>query len=301
MIRRTSSLFATSAVVLAIASACGSTSDGGWTRAGGGDAGGGASSSGGFGGGADASSCAPDSQDLTGCPCSQGGTHACYTGPAGTRGVGACHDGTQTCSAGEHSQYGPCTGATLPSPEAGHCGDGVDNDCNGRTDCADPVCAGDPACKDAGTTMDADSLDGANRCSPPDASRRCPQGTVPRVQLDGGMLGLECCPCTANDCNKPTCCVTAACSGSPTCATCGNSSLNPVCNGLVDADCDDFPEDCDQLCCPCKPAICGSCNDPNDVQCNGICTNVVTNPKACGACDYVCPQGWSCSAGECHQ
>ena len=51
---------------------------------------------------------------------------ACYTGPAATRGVGDCHDGTQVCaSSGELAGvYGPCTGSVLPSghnctPDAG--------------------------------------------------------------------------------------------------------------------------------------------------------------------------------------
>ena len=33
----------------------------------------------------------------------EGVTQACYTGPGGTSGVGACHAGTQTCSAGVFS------------------------------------------------------------------------------------------------------------------------------------------------------------------------------------------------------
>jgi hypothetical protein len=34
----------------------------------------------------------------------------------------------------------------VPGPEGGNCGDGVDNDQDGDTDCADAECAGDPAC-----------------------------------------------------------------------------------------------------------------------------------------------------------
>jgi hypothetical protein len=35
---------------------------------------------------------------------------------------------------------------TTPEPEAGHCNDNIDNDHNGRTDCADPACFSDPSC-----------------------------------------------------------------------------------------------------------------------------------------------------------
>ena len=55
-------------------------------------------------------------------------TRSCYTGPAGTEGVGICHAGTQTCSAGA---WGSCTGQVTPQPEV--C-DGDDNDCDGQVD-----------------------------------------------------------------------------------------------------------------------------------------------------------------------
>ena len=40
-----------------------------------------------------------------------------------------------------------CKGVTgCPSTEAGQCADGVDNDANDLTDCADPACFSEPAC-----------------------------------------------------------------------------------------------------------------------------------------------------------
>ena len=60
--------------------------------------------------------------------CSNGSTQACYTGPAGTSGIGACHAGIQTCSAGA---WGACTGEVTPSAEV--C-DSIDNNCNGMVD-----------------------------------------------------------------------------------------------------------------------------------------------------------------------
>ena len=56
-------------------------------------------------------------------------TQSCYTGPASTRGIGVCRDGTQTCSSGT---FGVCGGQVLPTAEV--CGDGLDNDCNGVVD-----------------------------------------------------------------------------------------------------------------------------------------------------------------------
>lgn len=59
-----------------------------------------------------------------------GVTQACYDGPAGTEGVGACHDGVQACVAGAFS--GSCQGEQTPVTEV--CNNGIDDDCNGRTD-----------------------------------------------------------------------------------------------------------------------------------------------------------------------
>ena len=69
-----------------------------------------------------------------GCNCRSGATRACYSGPMGTRGIGICRDGTQRCEPGAGgigTNWGPCTGETLPGTES--C-DGIDNDCNGTTD-----------------------------------------------------------------------------------------------------------------------------------------------------------------------
>jgi hypothetical protein len=55
-------------------------------------------------------------------------TRACYTGPAGTAGVGLCRTGSQTCSAGA---FGACQGQVLPATDV--C-DGLDNNCDGVVD-----------------------------------------------------------------------------------------------------------------------------------------------------------------------
>src|SRR5262245_15463871 len=43
------------------------------------------------------------------------GTYSCYSGPAGTAGVGTCLAGTRTCTAGVIT---PCVGEVTPSGEA---------------------------------------------------------------------------------------------------------------------------------------------------------------------------------------
>jgi MYXO-CTERM domain-containing protein len=51
--------------------------------------------------------------------------------------TGACNPGTRTCSAA--GTWGACTGVVTPVAE--NCNDGIDNDCDGMVDCADPDCA----------------------------------------------------------------------------------------------------------------------------------------------------------------
>src|SRR6185369_7348027 len=64
-----------------------------------------------------------------GCVCSPNSTTSCYSGPAGTLGVGICTAGTKTCNA-LGTGYGACVGEVDPQPET--CNDAVDNDCNGQ-------------------------------------------------------------------------------------------------------------------------------------------------------------------------
>jgi Putative metal-binding motif len=63
-----------------------------------------------------------------GCPCEVGQQQGCYTGPAGTEGVGMCMGGMQMCSL---TGWGACEGEVLPSPQT--C-TGLDNECDGMVD-----------------------------------------------------------------------------------------------------------------------------------------------------------------------
>ncbi|MDB4958635.1 MAG: Myxococcales trans domain protein, partial [Myxococcales bacterium] len=55
-------------------------------------------------------------------------TQACYTGPNGTSGVGVCHGGNATCTAGT---FGACAGQVTPTAE--QCNN-LDDNCNGMID-----------------------------------------------------------------------------------------------------------------------------------------------------------------------
>jgi hypothetical protein len=65
-----------------------------------------------------------------GCACPPGAMVDCYSGPAGTAGVGACHSGKALCDA-EGTSLGPCAGDVTPSVEA--CLSAADSDCDGLT------------------------------------------------------------------------------------------------------------------------------------------------------------------------
>ncbi|MCK6548619.1 hypothetical protein L6R52_22430 [Myxococcota bacterium] len=63
-----------------------------------------------------------------GCDCINGQTRSCYSGAAGTSGVGVCHGGTQTCTTG---RWGACTGEVVPTADSCNA---LDDNCDGRID-----------------------------------------------------------------------------------------------------------------------------------------------------------------------
>ena len=76
---------------------------------------------------ATAESCDMIDNDCDGVP-DDNVTRACYTGPMGTSGVGACRDGTETCAAG---MFGACTGQVTPTSETCN---GIDDNCDTQVD-----------------------------------------------------------------------------------------------------------------------------------------------------------------------
>ena len=68
--------------------------------------------------------------------CAPGTTRACYDGPEGTEGVGACRGGTQIC--GPYGRiWGACQDMVLPAREV--CGSDADLDCDGITSCGETI------------------------------------------------------------------------------------------------------------------------------------------------------------------
>ncbi len=156
-----------------------------------------------------------------GCSCTSGASQPCYLGPLGTRHVGECKDGTQKCvTSAEFNEWGDCTGSATPANEvqdgkdndcngatddvcgsgkphvAEICGNGVDDDCDGLTDCLDSDC---PACtedcsngKDDDGNALVDCKDPACSQSPNCKELNCEDG----IDNDGDTL---------IDCKDPDC------------------------------------------------------------------------------------------------
>jgi hypothetical protein len=167
------------------------------------------------------SRCASSSLNQEGCTCNPGVTIPCYTGPAGTRGVGTCHDGIETCqSSGEFGAFGACSGEVVPAT---------------ATDCI--VDAGWDSGFDSG--HDAQILAVGASCTPGqtqvvpagyDAGAQCQESTPVSVLYCETASTWECFP--AAGCSPAACetCMQQMCS-----SILGSSSI-PACNqGLQEA------------------------------------------------------------------
>jgi hypothetical protein len=128
------------------------------------------------------------------CVCQVGQTQPCYTGPANTRGVGACKDGAQSCK-NDRTGWNPCTGDTLPSQEK--C-DGIDNDCNGIIDDS-AVCVCIPGQTQACYTGPASTRhvgackDGAQTCKNDGSGwNACLGDTLPACDVCGDSIDNDC-------------------------------------------------------------------------------------------------------------
>jgi hypothetical protein len=189
-----------------------------------------------------------------GCACVPGSTASCYTGPAGTLGVGACKAGTKTCAA-DGSGYGPCAGEVTPQPET--CNTPVDDDCNGQTNESGLGCV----------------------CPPNDI--------VPCYSGPAGTAGVGICKAGTQTCNALGTAL-GPCTGevTPQPETCFNS-VDDDCNGDVNEGCACVPGDV----VPCYTGPAGTLNvgacaagtrTCNAQQAYGPCLGEVTpQPETC--------------------
>ncbi|MDC0672384.1 hypothetical protein [Nannocystis radixulma] len=97
------------------------------------------------------------------CVCVPNEASACYSGPPGTQGVGACEAGTHTC-AGDGVSFGDCVGEVVPAAE--DCDlESVDEDCDGQVNESGPSCVCGDGFVSAGEVCDDGNTEGGDACS----------------------------------------------------------------------------------------------------------------------------------------
>jgi hypothetical protein len=205
-----------------------------------------------------------------GCACTAGSMTSCWGGSQtacptdGGTCIGVCARGTQTCTAGGMG-YGACTGGNTGSANE-TCNDGLDNNCNGQTDCAEGSCTGAPCSTDGGLLS----------CF----------GNTCRCVVNGGITLVQasetaCSDGFDNDCNGKTDCAESACGGKA-CGTFGKICSGTSCVCSVDGGVVEPVEH--------------TCTDGKDNDCNGLtdCGEGYCAGKVCGP-----NAGLICTGGVC--
>jgi hypothetical protein len=171
-----------------------------------------------------AGKCAPDALDQTGCACATAGaTRQCFAGPGGSRGVGICRDGQQTCTPKNElgGTWGPCEGGVLPAAE--DCTGVSDRNCDGKIGCDDPSCSTSPKCQPAcnagdtkpcytgpaGTLGKGICVAGVYTCENGKWGTTCTGQTLPATEVCSGGQDENCNGLV--DCNDSLCAPTPAC------------------------------------------------------------------------------------------
>jgi hypothetical protein len=195
-----------------------------------------------------------------GCTCTQAQT--CYSGPAGTQGVGTCVTGNQACNNGV---LAACMGAVVPAAES-CANENADNDCDGVPDNIHDRGA---SCSVAGNNGPCRT--GTLQCKPGSAALSCvTPGPLPETcngidddcngTVDDGfdlMTDAAHCGSCSTSCGLGESCCAGHCvnraSNLNNCGTCGN--------------------------------ICSAGTQP--ACCSGACVDLVSNSN-CGLCGHAC-------------
>lgn len=165
-------------------------------------------------------------------PCSPGETQPCYSGPAGTEGIGACVAGTATCLP-DGSSFGDCEGEVLPTAE--NCGAPGDEDCSGTPNDSCPCEPGDiQSCYSGPVGTDGvGPCQGGNQTCNPDGQGygSCVGEVVPKPEACDGLLVDDDCDGTTNEASGVGCVcdggVSVACYSGPP----GTQGVGPCVGG----------------------------------------------------------------------
>jgi hypothetical protein len=244
--------------------------------------------------------CTADAQCDDGDPCTQdecalrkcrsrplsGGVHACYDGPAGTAGVGACVAGTATCVKGVATS---CRGQVVPQVET--CANAIDDDCDGRVNEEGAQCACAPGAT-ASCYDGADGTAGVGACGAGTTTcdalgtawGACVGATLPAPETCGDGVDDDCDGTADDGCAPPPSDVGAACSDDAECdGDClAQDEQAPWTDGYCTAACE-------------QDADC-----PHDAHCAlGLCARDCATDDDCRGPSYACRDVDGDEATEC--
>jgi hypothetical protein len=148
------------------------------------------------------------------------------------------------------------------------CDNGVDDNCNGEIDCADPACGGATNCscgaqQENCTNNRDDNCNGKVDCIDPSCY------ADPACNCTGRQPGPEVCnDHIDNDCNGKVDCQDPACAASPDCSNCHPE----ICNDTIDNDCNGLIDCADPACSfsPSCPPTQEVCDNGKDDDHNGL-------------------------------
>jgi Putative metal-binding motif len=233
-----------------------------------------------------------------GCDCTPEETQSCYSGRAGTEGVGVCATGTQTC--GSAGSWGACEGEVTPSDEVcngedDNCDEQVDEGLAGQETCGEGSCEvtvdlcvdGVGSTCEPGKPAPAESCNGVDDTCDGDVDEGCTCSDGEQQDCytgPGGTQGIGLCSAGTQDCVDGS---WGSCSGDVTPAS---------------ESCDGLDNDCDAAADENNPGGGGACNtglvgvcSPGSMQCQAASLSCVQNTMAsaeiCDGLDNDCDTG----------